>query len=156
MRKWMLKREQKDQKILSALVILVASYVLTAGCLLLLAFILYKFRISENVVNMAVIVIYVCMTFFAGFVAGKRFKVKKFLWGLILGSVYFLILTVVSMIGGVSDMVVGRGMITTYLLCAGGGMLGGMLSQKKSLSIQKKLCYNCQRVQFRDRNCLSE
>ena len=93
-----------------------------------MAFILYKFRISENVVNMAVIVIYVCMTFFAGFVAGKRFKVKKFLWGLILGSVYFLILTVVSMIGGVSDMVVGRGMITTYLLCAGGGMLGGMLS----------------------------
>ena len=128
MRKWMMKREQQDQKILSALVILVASYVLTAGCLLLLAFILYKFRISENVVNMAVIVIYVCMTFFAGFVAGKRFKVKKFLWGLILGSVYFLILTVVSMIGGVSDMVVGRGMITTDLLCAGGGMLGGMLS----------------------------
>lgn len=128
MRKWMMKREQQDQKILSALVILVASYVLTAGCLLLLAFILYKFRISENVVNMAVIVIYICMTFFAGFVAGKRFKVKKFLWGLILGSVYFLILTVVSMIGGVSDMVVGRGMITTYLLCAGGGMLGGMLS----------------------------
>ena len=156
MRKWMMKREQQDQKILSALVILVASYVLTAGCLLLLAFILYKFRISENVVNMAVIVIYICMTFFAGFVAGKRFKVKKFLWGLILGSVYFLILTVVSMIGGVSDMVVGRGMITTYLLCAGGGMLGGMLSQKKSLSIQKNLCYNCQRVQFQARNCLSE
>ena len=156
MRKWMMKREQQDQKILSALVILVASYVLTAGCLLLLAFILYKFRISENVVNMAVIVIYVCMTFFAGFVAGKRFKVKKFLWGLILGSVYFLILTVVSMIGGVSEMVVGRGMITTYLLCAGGGMLGGMLSQKKSLSIQKNLCYNCQRIQFQDRNCLSE
>ena len=113
MRKWMMKREQQDQKILSALVILVLSYVLTAGCLLLLAFILYKFRISENVVNMAVIVIYICMTFFAGFVAGKRFKVKKFLWGLILGSVYFLILTVVSMLGCVSDMVVGRGMITT-------------------------------------------
>lgn len=68
------------------------------------------------------------MTFIAGFIAGKYYKVKKFLWGLILGSVYFLILVLVSLIGGVSDAVIGSGMITTYLLCAGGGMLGGMLS----------------------------
>ena len=68
------------------------------------------------------------MTFIAGFIAGKYYKVKKFLWGLILGSVYFLILVLISLIGGVSDAVIGSGMITTYLLCAGGGMLGGMLS----------------------------
>lgn len=128
MRKWMLKRDTQDKKILSALLILVLSYVLTACLLLLLAFILYKFRISESIVNIAVIVIYVSMTFIAGFIAGKYYKVKKFLWGLILGSVYFLILVLISLIGGVSDAVIGSGMITTYLLCAGGGMLGGMLS----------------------------
>lgn len=128
MRKWMLKRDTQDKKNLSALLILVLSYVLTACLLLLLAFILYKFRISESIVNIAVIVIYVSMTFIAGFIAGKCYKVKKFLWGLILGSVYFLILVLVSLIGGVSDAVIGSGMITTYLLCAGGGMLGGMLS----------------------------
>ena len=128
MRKWMLKRDTQDKKILSALLILVLSYVLTACLLLLLAFILYKFRISESIVNIAVIVIYISVTFAAGFIAGKYYKVKKFLWGLVLGSVYFLILVLVSLIGGVSDTVIGSGVVTTWILCAGGGMLGGMLS----------------------------
>ena len=128
MRKWMLKRDTQDKKFLSALLILVLSYVLTACLLLLLAFILYKFRISESIVNIAVIVIYISVTFAAGFIAGKYYKVKKFLWGLVLGSVYFLILVLVSLIGGVSDAVSGSGVVTTWILCAGGGMLGGMLS----------------------------
>lgn len=128
MRKWMLKRDTQDKKFLSALLILVLSYVLTASLLLLLAFILYKFRISESIVNIAVIVIYIGVTFAAGFIAGKYYKVKKFLWGLVLGSVYFLILVLVSLIGGVSDTVIGSGVVTTWILCAGGGMLGGMLS----------------------------
>mgnify|MGYP004456744949 FL=1 len=128
MRKWMLKRDTQDKKFLSALLILVLSYVLTACLLLLLAFILYKFRISESIVNIAVIVIYISVTFAAGFIAGKHYKVKKFLWGLVLGSVYFLILVLVSLIGGVSDAVIGSGVVTTWILCAGGGMLGGMLS----------------------------
>ncbi len=128
MRKWMLKRDTQDKKFLSALLILVLSYVLTACLLLLLAFILYKFRISESIVNIAVIVIYISVTFAAGFIAGKYYKVKKFLWGLVLGSVYFLILVLVSLIGGVSDAVIGSGGVTTWILCAGGGMLGGMLS----------------------------
>ena len=124
----MLKRDTQDKKFLSALLILVLSYVLTACLLLLLAFILYKFRISESIVNIAVIVIYNSVTFAAGFIAGKYYKVKKFLWGLVLGSVYFLILVLVSLIGGVSDAVIGSGVVTTWILCAGGGMLGGMLS----------------------------
>lgn len=128
LRKWMLKRDTQDKKFLSALLILVLSYVLTACLLLLLAFILYKFRISESIVNIAVIVIYISVTFAAGFIAGKYYKVKKFLWGLVLGSVYFLILVLVSLIGGVSDAVIGSGVVTTWILCAGGGMLGGMLS----------------------------
>lgn len=128
MRKWMLKRDTQDKKFLSALLILVLSYVLTACLLLLLAFILYKFRISESIVNIAVIVIYISVTFAAGFIAGKYYKVKKFLWGLVLGSVYFMILVLVSLIGGVSDTVIGSGVVTTWILCAGGGMLGGMLS----------------------------
>lgn len=128
MRKWMLKRDTQDKKFLSALLILVLSYVLTACLLLLLAFILYKFRIPESIVNIAVIVIYIGVTFAAGFIAGKYYKVKKFLWGLVLGSVYFLILVLVSLIGGVSDTVIGSGVVTTWILCAGGGMLGGMLS----------------------------
>lgn len=128
MRERMTVSEKKGNKVLEAMVILLLSYILTAGVLLLLAFVLYKFRISENIVNFAVIVIYVLMTFFAGFAAGKRFKVKKFIWGLLLGSGYFLVLLLVSLVGGMTETVLGSRILTTYLLCAGGGMLGGMVS----------------------------
>lgn len=128
MRERIAKQEKRGRMPLDAAIILVVAYVLTAIILLLLALVLYKFRISEKIINLAIVVIYVLMTFFAGFVAGKKFKVKKFLWGLILGSAYFLVLFLVSAIMGTTDEIVGNRTITTFLLCAGGGMLGGMLS----------------------------
>ena len=76
----------------------------------------------------AIIAIYVVATFFAGFVAGKRMESRRFLWGLVMGCAYFLVLAVVSFAAGKGDMQVGSSFFTTLVLCAGGGMLGGMLS----------------------------
>ena len=75
-----------------------------------------------------IIVIYVVSTFIGGFVIGKMSGERKFLWGLAVGVLYFVLLLLVSfglyhsLQGGTSDLV------TTFLMCAGGGMLGGMLS----------------------------
>lgn len=112
---------------MKALAILAGTYFLTAVVLLLFAYVLYKYKLDDKYVNAAIVVIYVLMTFFAGFVAGKVFKIKKFIWGLILGCAYFMILFCVSAIGGMSDVVLGSKMISTFILCVGGGMLGGML-----------------------------
>ena len=51
---------------------LLFSYILTGALLALLALILYKAGLDEKVVAVAMIVIYVGATFFAGFMAGKK------------------------------------------------------------------------------------
>ena len=107
---------------------LLFSYILTGVLLALLAVLLYKLRLDEKAVTLAIIVIYVAGTFFGGFVAGKRLKNRKFLWGLLLGAAYFVVLMLVSLAVGRGHIQLGNSFLTTLVLCAGGGMLGGMLS----------------------------
>ena len=51
---------------------LLFSYILTAGLLLVLAFLLFKMQLSEKPVSVAIIAIYVLATLFAGFMTGKK------------------------------------------------------------------------------------
>ena len=107
---------------------LLFSYILTGILLAILAFLLYRLRLGEQAVAIAIIVIYVAATLFGGFVAGKRLKSRKFLWGLLVGAAYFVVLTLISLAAGRGAIQLGNTFVTTLVLCAGGGMLGGMLS----------------------------
>jgi putative membrane protein (TIGR04086 family) len=106
---------------------LLASYILTGLLLLVLALLLYKAGISRNVVSVCIIGIYVVSTFFAGYMVGKKMENKKFLWGLLMGVMYFVVLAIMSLIVNRSDAALGNSFFTTLALCCGGGMLGGML-----------------------------
>lgn len=125
-----MERTYGDKKVptLFLLKSLLFSYILTAVMLLLLALLLYKMGLSEQTVSIAIIVIYVIATFFAGFVTGKKMKNRKFLWGLLMGGAYFLTLAVVSLAVNQSVTELGDSFLTTLVLCACGGMLGGMIS----------------------------
>lgn len=107
---------------------LLGAYILTAVMLVGLAFLLFKMNLSEQPVAVAIIVIYVVATMFAGFLVGKKMQSRKFLWGLLMGAAYFIVLTVVSLAVNESPDALGNSFFTTLMLCAGGGMLGGMLS----------------------------
>lgn len=107
---------------------LLFSYILTGGMLLLLALLLYKVGLSQKVVSICIILIYVIATFFAGFFTGKKLKNRKFLWGALMGALYFLVLVVISLIVNRQPGVLSSSFATTLVLCCGGGMLGGMLS----------------------------
>ena len=107
---------------------LLFSYILTGVLLALLAFLLYKLGLSEKTVSIAITAIYVAGTFFGGFVMGKKMGSRRFLWGLLMGTVYFLVLAVVSLCVGKGNIEMGSSFFTTLALCAGGGMLGGMVS----------------------------
>lgn len=122
------KKVADSTKIIFVVKCMLVSYLLTAGLLLFLALMLYRFGLSEKVVSIGIIVIYIAVTFLAGFIAGKRAGEKKFLWGLAMGCIYFLILTAVSVIvnRGIEDA--ASSLVTVFLLCGGSGMLGGMLS----------------------------
>ena len=107
---------------------LLCAYIMTGILLLILTLLLYKAGLSEENINAGIILTYVISTFSGGFVIGKLIGVKKFLWGLLLGVLYFVLLMLISL--GIyhslqSDVV---NLVTTFLLCAGGGMLGGMMS----------------------------
>ena len=124
----MLKKLNFSTRLTFILKCLLLSYLLTTGLLLLVALLLYRFDLSEKVVSGCIVGIYIIVTFLAGFLAGKREGSRKFLWGLLMGTVYFLVLAVVSLCVGKGNIQLGSSFFTTLVICAGGGMLGGMLS----------------------------
>lgn len=117
--------EQTAVRILKALL---CAYIVTGIMLLILTILLYKAGLSEENVNAGIILTYVISTFAGGFVMGKLTGTKKFLWGLLLGVLYFVLLLLISL--GVYHTLQTEitNLLTTFLLCAGGGMLGGMVS----------------------------
>ena len=110
------------------LIYLLGAYIVTAVILFLLAFLLYKLSLSEQIVSIGIIITYALSSFLAGFLTGKRMKQKRFLWGLIMGLAYFVVLLLISAIVNKSLGAVADSLFTTLMLCVGGGMLGGMLS----------------------------
>ena len=124
----MLKKLNLSDRLTFILKCLLLSSLLTTGLLLLLALLLYRFELTEKVVSVCIIGIYILVTFLAGFLAGKREGSRKFLWGLLLGGLYFLILIVISLTVNQGMSEVGGNFFTVLILCCGSGMLGGMLS----------------------------
>ncbi len=131
----MMERSKKEQgrtagidKGLFILKTLLFSYILTGGFLLLLALLLYKFSLSEKIVSVCIIGIYIIASLFSGFVTGKKMGNRKFLWGLLMGGLYFLVLVAVSLAVNHSLKDVAANFFTVLALCACSGMLGGMVS----------------------------
>lgn len=107
---------------------LITAYAITTVLLLLLALLVYKCYLPDKAVNACIIVIYILSTFLAGFLSGKRIGSQKYLWGLCIGGLYFLILVVVSLCikGSFTDLT--SNFLFTMFLCLASGMLGGMIS----------------------------
>lgn len=105
---------------------LLASYVVTGLLLLLIAGLLYKFQLDEGKIQIGIILTYILSCFAGGFLAGKMMKSRQFLWGVLLGLLYFLIMTLVSIAVNRELQDASSSFITSFLLCMGGGMLGGM------------------------------
>lgn len=107
---------------------LLFSYAVTGVFLLFLAFLLFQFDLGETPIAAGIMAVYVLSCLLGGFMAGKIMRKEKYLWGLLLGLFYYLLLMTVSVIvRGKPDMSILHA-ITTCLLCVCGGTLGGMLS----------------------------
>lgn len=122
------KMIQKEWKIGWLLKALLISYLSTGVFLLILTGLLYRFDLSEKVVTVGIIIIYVLSTFVGGFVIGKMAKTRRFVWGFSMGIAYFGLLLLISLAVYRTLQGDGTQIMTTFALCAGGGMLGGMLS----------------------------
>lgn len=107
---------------------LLASYIVTGLLLLLLTFLVYQFKLDEQIVIGGIVAVYVVSTFLGGFIIGKLTKVKKYIWGIVIGILYFVLLFLISYGVYREFNTNGLNTLTTIILCVGGGMLGGMLS----------------------------
>lgn len=115
-------------KIKAVLRSLLFAYALTGVFLLILAFLLFRFDLGEAPVAAGIIAVYVISCLFGGFMAGKIMRKEKYLWGILTGLAYFLLLITVSFVTqGKWDMTL-QDAVTTFFMCLGGGALGGMLS----------------------------
>lgn len=123
-----MQKKQYINKIMWVLKSLLASYIVTGLLLLGLTYLVYQFELSEQTVVVGIIIIYVISTFIGGFIIGKLTRLRKFIWGMIIGAIYFLLLFLISYGVYREFSTNGINILTTIILCIGGGMLGGMLS----------------------------
>ena len=124
----MRKKEQNEVWIMWMVKALLAAYVVTGILLIILALALYKFELNEGAVTAGVTAVYLISTFTGGLVVGKLAKVRRLLWGIVLGILYFALLLLVTV--GIYRTFHGNSteILVTFALCAGGGMAGGMIS----------------------------
>lgn len=122
------RQMRKDSKIMWVLKSLLASYIVTGIMLLILTVLLYKFNLDEKVISAAIVAVYLMATLVGGIIIGKLSGSRRFLWGLGIGVGYFALLLLITL--GVYHTLKGDGtnLITAFILCAGGGMVGGMIS----------------------------
>ncbi|MFQ9509706.1 MAG: TIGR04086 family membrane protein [Lachnospiraceae bacterium] len=119
---------EANPKIISFIRTLFLTYILTAAMLLILALILFKFKLSQSQVKTGVYAIYIITCFLGGFITGKTMHQRRFLWGMVFGVLYFIVLLAASFAMN-KELYQGTAhMLTVLALCVGSGMVGGMAS----------------------------
>ena len=96
---------------------LLASYIVTGLLLLLLTFLVYQFKLDEQIVIGGIVAVYVVSTFLGGFIIGKLTKVKKYIWGIVIGILYFVLLFLISYGVYREFNTNGLNTLTTIILC---------------------------------------
>lgn len=116
------------QKIRGMLGALLCAWIVTGILLVILALLLWKLNLKESQVSVGITVTYLISCFAGGWVAGKKIQKRKFVFGLLTGICYFILLLGISILmkpGGSPQV---QELLTSLALCAAGGMAGGMLS----------------------------
>lgn len=101
---------------------------LTIILLLLLAMGLYLFQWNMEKVMIGMIGIYIisCMT--GGWIAGRTIKKQKYVWGALIGLLYFLVAILISVLSETGIRSQGVELLAIAVMCLGAGTFGGMIA----------------------------
>ena len=104
------------------------AFLVTLLLLVLVAFFWYKLDIASSVIGGMLVASYIISNFIGGWIIGKNAEKRKFLWGLLLGIGYFLIICLVSFLGNAYTLGDIKDLCLVGILCSLSGMFGGMVS----------------------------
>lgn len=121
------RKSMKHNVVLQVVKGVVFAYVISAVALVFIAFMMYKWDVSDSVVRGGILAAYVLSCFISGAVVSRQHNERRYLWGLLMGAVYFTILWVVSLIGNKGAFTGVSSILPALALCLFGGMLGGMM-----------------------------
>jgi putative membrane protein (TIGR04086 family) len=107
---------------------LLISYIVTAFILLILSFLMLKLDLSSGAISGGINFVYIVSAFIGGFYLGKKTEQKKFLWGLAMGVIYFMLLLAVCLLMNQISLLQIKSIFTVFVMCSLSGMLGGMIS----------------------------
>lgn len=107
---------------------LLFSYLMSGILLAVISFALYKFRLKEFQIQLAVNGVYILSCLAGGMLMGKGFGKRRLLCGLLAGLLYFAVLFVVSLVLKRSFSPNMAHFLTAMGICAASGALGGAIS----------------------------
>ena len=107
---------------------LAASYIVTVLLMFLLAFVLYKMKLSSSQASLGVTAIYLLSCAVGGFITGKQMRNRRLLWGLLSGALYFAVLLLLSLAvsGGLQGNL--KNMVSVLAPCLIGSAAGAVIS----------------------------
>ncbi|MGN0205146.1 MAG: TIGR04086 family membrane protein [Coprococcus sp.] len=103
------------------------STAVTMALIFIMALLMYVADVGSMGIKIGVHFIYIAAALAGGWIAGRKAGFKKFLWGLLSGFLYYLLVCVIAALSGGMDAHGFRIQTVPALICIGSGMLGGML-----------------------------
>lgn len=123
--------EQKFRKNSIAFTLLRAVFlglIISAVMILIISALMLKVGLSETATSVLVIVTYILSNIVAGLFMGKGMEKRRFLWGMLSGATYFVLLLLVALLfTDAKDLNIASA-IRTLMICLFSGMFGGMVS----------------------------
>lgn len=127
----MSKSGKENSLVGNAVPVILVLFLMFAGSgilLFVLSLLTYYLDLSVDFVKIGIYVTYLLSGFLGGILIGKMKKEKKFLWGILMGILYFAVILVVSLVqngGAVTDVIK---LMTVLVLSMVSSMIGGMVS----------------------------
>lgn len=119
---------KKSGDALRFLIILVGMLVVSALVLAVVTAFMLKGHMTAGFISGGVIVAYVVSALLGGFCIGQVKGRQKFLWGLLIGLCYFLVLFLTGKMIYHSGAAFDFQTVSSGMICAVAGMIGGMLA----------------------------
>ena len=116
------------QSIISLAKGLLFSAILLTTLIFFLAFLMYKTQWNDSVISPLIIISYCLSAFIGSFYFAKHTEKRRFLWGLLFGTIFFLLYVAVILSFTFSSGFSTERLLTFFAFSLGAGCLGGMFS----------------------------